>query len=474
MDELVADIAIDPEYTDAYGGSQIVVDILLDVEARYFHMEFLEPRNSGVRVLEIDGYGDVLYSDPTLSPTILSCSPAASNAVKMVVNAPSSLDRYYLKSTTDLPSGPVFWKRVAHSDDGVNDFVTTNLSYSTVDVATGTQSVIYAQANHSSEFLNIFGNGERSGTISRDLEDYFDQTNPPYDSLGRRNALYQVDALVNHHPRPYDDWLMDFFLSRYRKAVDGIKTTDVQTGAVVWNVYNMAYVVKTKEITVAFDLTQLAPALRDGSYGEQYEMLAKEIVDLCDILFVSHIHGDHADAFVAGEFIRQGKRVVAPPSVFVQEDFYDGITHLPANGQESLLWVGGWLSVRIYPGHQAVSATTAVENNFTVATLPNGITVAHSGDQSWADDFVWIDSVHNDVSIDVLMVNNWTLDPDRVLAGLQPTVTLPGHVNEMGHGIGIDGGRIPFWKSYRSWENGGSGVVHLLWGEPYPYPDSGF
>ena len=87
---------------------------------------------------------------------------------------------------------------------------------------------------------------------------------------------------------------------------------------------------------------------------------------------------------------------------------------------------------------------------------------------------MWIDSVHNDVAIDVLMVNNWTLDPDRVLAGLQPIVTLPGHVNEMGHGIGIDGGRIPFWKSDRSWENGGSGVVHLLWGEPYRYLGSGF
>ena len=470
MDEVVADIAIDPEYTDAYGGSQIVVDIPLDVEARYFHLEFLEPRNSGVRVFEIDGYGDVLYSDPTLPATILSCSSLPGNVVKMVVDAPSSLDRYYLKSTTDLPAGPVFWKRAAHSDDGVNAFVTTNVSYSTVEIATGTNRVIYAQANHSSEFLNIFGNGERSGTISRELEDYFDQTSPPYNSVERRNALYQIDALVNHHSLPYDDWLRDFFLSRYRKAIDGIKNTDVQTGAVIWNVYNMAYVVKTPEITVAFDLTRLAPALRDESYPEQYEMLAKEIVDLCDILFVSHIHSDHADAFVAGEFISQGKPVLAPSSVFFNENFYNDVTHLPRNGQIANLYISGmWIPVRTYPGHQAVTSTTAVENNVTVVTLPNGITVAHSGDQSWQADFSWIDTVHNDVSIDVFMVNTWTLDPDRLHAGLLPSITLLGHINEMGHGIGIEGGRIPFWKSYFFWETVGSTAIHPFWGEPYYY-----
>jgi len=430
-------------------------------------MEFLEPRNSGVRVFEIDGYGDILYSDPTLSPTILSFSSVASNVVKMVVDAPSPANRYYLQGTSGLLPESEPWARVAHSDNGVKPFIFTNLAYSSSDTATGTNEVIYVQADDAVGFLKMAGDGERSATIAKELEDYFDNVNPPYPSSERQYALRCVDTLVNHHPFPHDDWVKDLFINRYRKAIDGIRNTDVQTGAVIWNVYNMAYVVKTKETTVAFDLIQLPYQLRGLLEGDGYENLAKEIVDLCDILFVSHIHGDHADAFVAGEFIRQGKQVIAPPSVFVQEDFYDDITHLPANGQESLLWVGGWLPVRIYPGHQRVSATAGVDNNFTVVTLPNGITVAHSGDQSWADDFVWIDMVYHDVAVDVLMVNNRTLWPDRMLDGLQPVVTLPGHVNEMNHGVGIAGGRIPFWKSDLSWQNGGSGVVHLFWGEPY-------
>jgi len=307
---------------------------------------------------------------------------------------------------------------------------------------------------------------EYGAAIAEELSAYFDNENPPYHSLERRNALYLADALT-HYPSPHDDGLKDFFLGRYRKAIDDIKKTEIQTGAVIWNVYNMVYVVKTKEITVAFDLTRLPPSLRVEPDDGRYEKMAKEMVGLCDVLFVSHIHGDHADEFVAGEFIKQNKPVVAPVGVFKQNDFYSKVLHLSADGAKKNLLVPGRdaeLVLRIYPGHQQVSATGTVDNNFTVVTLPGTITVAHSGDQCWAPDFEWIDTVHNDIAIDVLMVNTWTLWPDRLLDGLRPKLTFPGHVNEMNHDIG---GRIPFWKSYRFWQNGNSDVVHLFWGEPY-------
>ena len=304
--------------------------------------------------------------------------------------------------------------------------------------------------------------------VAQELSIYFNDEHPPFQSLERRNALYLVDALT-HYPTPHDDWLKDFFLGRYRTAIDGIEKTDVQTGAVIWNVYNMAYIVKTKEITVAFDLTCLPPSLREEGDGVRYEKRAKQLVDLCDVLFVSHIHGDHADGYVAGEFIKQNKPVVAPVGVFEQNDFYGKVLHLSADGKPGNLPIPGRntkLPLRIYPGHQQVSDTGTVDNNFTVVTLPNGITVAHSGDQCWEPDFKWIDSVYKDVGIDVLMVNTWTVHPDRLVDGIRPDFTLPGHVNEMNHGIG---GRIPFWKSYRSWKNAKSEVVHLFWGEPYRF-----
>ena len=74
--------------------------------------------------------------------------------------------------------------------------------------------------------------------------------------------------------------------------------------------------------------------------------------------------------------------------------------------------------------------------------------------------------MHKDTEIDILMVNTWTADPNRLMIGLKPNIVLPGHMNEMNHGITS---RISYWKSYGYWQNGGDKVVHLFMGEPYSY-----
>ncbi len=307
---------------------------------------------------------------------------------------------------------------------------------------------------------------EQNTIIVRKLGLYFDKDRPGYHSSERENALYLVDALT-HYPSPHDDALKEMFLNRYQKALNGVRETQVNTGAVIWNVYNLAYVVKTKEITIAFDLIRLPQSLRKDGQEDIHKALAKEMAGLCDILFVSHIHGDHADAFVAREFLKQNKPVIAPPDVFAKEDFFHKVTHWPVDGVERKFTVPNintQILLRIYPGHQAITPDTAVNNNFTVITAPNKITVAHSGDQSWKDDFKWLDTVHEDVDIDVLMINSWTASPDRVVAGLRPKIVLPGHTNEMGHTIKS---RVPYWKSYLFWQNNLERAVHLFWGEPY-------
>ncbi len=308
----------------------------------------------------------------------------------------------------------------------------------------------------------------QNAMFARELELVFDNGKPAYHSSERKISLYLADALT-HYPMPHDDCIKDLFLRRYKKTLAGIRGTKVETGAVIWNVYNLSYVVKTKEATVAFDLIRLPESLRKPDAGDLHKNLVREMVDLCDILFVSHIHGDHADAFVAGEFIKQNKPVIAPSDVFTEEGFYGKITPWAADGEERKLLLSAKnseISVRIYPGHQAIAVDKAVDNNFAVVTFSNQITVAQSGDQCWEEDFKWIDTVHDDVAIDVLMVNTWTLHPDRLMDGMQPNVVLPGHVNEMGHDIK---GREPFWKSYLSWPKGKSEVIHLFWGEPYRY-----
>lgn len=308
----------------------------------------------------------------------------------------------------------------------------------------------------------------QNAIFAKELESYFDQEISAYNSRERRYAFYLLDALL-HYPSPHDDSIKEMFLHRYQKALDGIRETEVKTGAVVWNIYNMSYIVKTPDITVAFDLIRLPECLRKEGFEDTYNIVAKEMVELCDILFISHVHGDHADPFVANEFLLQNKPVIANPEIFKNEPFYIQINHWPADGKGNTLLIPTaetQIVLRVYPGHQAISAEAAIDNNFTVVTFPNQITVAHSGDQSWKEDFTWIDTLHKDVAVDILLVNTWTLGPDQMIEGLRPARILPGHISEMQHEI-IS--RISYWKSYLFWQKGGDKVVHLFWGEPYLY-----
>ena len=56
QDVLIADIPVDPDYVTAYGSSAISVSIDLTVEAQYFRVEFTEPNDAGVRIMEVDGF----------------------------------------------------------------------------------------------------------------------------------------------------------------------------------------------------------------------------------------------------------------------------------------------------------------------------------------------------------------------------------------------------------------------------------
>jgi len=301
-----------------------------------------------------------------------------------------------------------------------------------------------------------------SFTVLYDIEPFFNNVKPPYASIERKNALYEVDDLT-HLDLPHSDSLKDMFFNRYQKALDNIKATEVKTGAVVWNLYNMAYIVKTPDITVGFDLIRLPVCLQKGG-SQKYEDQALEAVELCDILFISHRHGDHADAFVAAEFLSRGKPVFAPVSIFdhyaFNETEHGDIQHPERDGLAHIVNVGSvGLTVRNYPGHQ-----NDLENNYTFVTFPSGITVGHSGDQCNGDDFSWIANVHTQVDVDILISNNWTENPIAVVNGIKPTAVLPSHVNEMAHSIET---RISYEYSYEHWDNVNAEMINLLWGESY-------
>ncbi len=83
---------------------------------------------------------------------IVSLSAFSSNIMKIAINVPGSLSSYYPIGNTNLVNGT--WAGVAHSDNGSNPFIMTNLSYSTSE---GTNEIIYVQAAEAEKFFNIDG-----------------------------------------------------------------------------------------------------------------------------------------------------------------------------------------------------------------------------------------------------------------------------------------------------------------------------
>ncbi len=85
------------------------------------------------------------------SASILGIGVVLNNLVELTIDAPVP-SRIYPKHCVDLVGG--VWENVAHSSDGINDFVVTNLSYSTLS---GSNAVIYVLAGNEAEFFGMAG-----------------------------------------------------------------------------------------------------------------------------------------------------------------------------------------------------------------------------------------------------------------------------------------------------------------------------
>ncbi len=290
----------------------------------------------------------------------------------------------------------------------------------------------------------------------------------------RQTALYLFDAVMHDPAVAYRRPVQKIFHERIAAAVRDMEKTRVQEGARVWKLYNMGYVVRTASVTVAFDVVR---GYSVGSAGFTLpDSLMRRLAAQCDILFVSHKHRDHQDPVVARLFLAAGKPVVAPRQVWLGTSLYDSVTHLPrvADSLQHLTLPGGrTLGVIVYPGHQM--ARTDV--NVVLILTPEGIHIAHLGDQinegDFMDDFAWIDHVAEHYSVDIMMVTVWASHLPRIARGFRPRLTLLGHEDELGHPVDD---RDPWWgdttysePSLRAFYNSGFPYLRMMWGETFHY-----
>jgi L-ascorbate metabolism protein UlaG (beta-lactamase superfamily) len=308
--------------------------------------------------------------------------------------------------------------------------------------------------------------------VSRTLRQFPPQQPEPRE---RYLALLLLDSVLHDTHAAQRPPVQTFFRNRIETALAEMEATRVEEGAQIWKLYNMGFIVRTKSVTLAFDLVSGRTA---GS--TQFELSSDVMARLarqCDVLFISHRHRDHAEETVAQLFLSQGKPVVAPPQVFADRLLHASLTHLQrtAHVPQSLRVQDGKqeLKVVVYPGHQM----GAVENNVSLVITPEGLSFAHLGDQINEGDFMvdygWIDEVGKHHRVDVLMPPCWTNEIFRIAKGFNPRLILPGHENELGHPVDD---RVPFWGdadylqlTYPELKRSNYRTIVMTWGESVRY-----
>jgi len=298
---------------------------------------------------------------------------------------------------------------------------------------------------------------------------------PPQINEVRERGLAKLllDAIFHEHFAAFRKPVQQFFHTQAEKVITELERANVNEGARIWKIYNMGFIVKTKSVTIAFDL-----ATGETSGSEEFQLNDSEIerlVNQCDVLFISHWHPDHADLRIAKQFIKLGLPVIAPDQVWKGEPIHSEILQMErvVHKTQKLKLKKESLDVVVYPGHQWKRHI----NNVVLVTTPEGITIAHTGDQinegDFMIDFEWIDEVHKYNSVDIMMPNAWTMDIFRQVKGFKPKLVMPGHELELGHTVWD---RLPYWGddeylklNYAELKESKYPVVALIWGESFHY-----
>jgi len=300
-------------------------------------------------------------------------------------------------------------------------------------------------------------------------------TNPPAlpENRERGMAKLLMDAVFHENFAVYRKPAQQFYRERVDRVIKELETTKVEKGVRIWKVYNMGFIARTKTVTIAFDLvTGITSSSPDFAMSaEQVSRLAKQ----CDALLISHRHFDHADKTMAQQFLNYGLPVVTPAQAWKDDSIHQRITHLErvAEKVQQLKLKKAKIDLVVYPGHQM----QAIDNNVYLVTTPEGITLAHTGDELNENEFMidydWIDQVAKHHKVDVLMPNAWTMDILRVTKGFNPKVVMPGHEIEMGHTVWD---RLPYWGddqylelTYEKLKKSSYPVLVMVWGESYHY-----
>ena len=326
---------------------------------------------------------------------------------------------------------------------------------------------IYNPDNKTDWWGDIDGLMDQQAKVTLDLVNKALTANPPslQENLTRKMALIMIDNVLHEEKAQHRPAVQQFYRDRIENAINEIGTVKVNSGAMVWKLYNHTFIVKTPSVTIGFDIQRGIPGNENFAFSKE---MINRLINVVDVLFITLYHNDHADDWVAGRFIEQKKPVVTPPGLWEKLPIYSSILHPERTADKiqeiSLPLKQVKLKTVVCPGHQGAN----ILNNVYLVFSPEGLCFTHTGDQSNDEDLSWIDNIGDKYRIDVLMINSWSYYPEyRLAKGFHPKLIIPGHENELNHTIDH---REPYWLNYTRLGNDPSWPwIQMAPGEKYQY-----
>lgn len=295
------------------------------------------------------------------------------------------------------------------------------------------------------------------------------------------------DDLSKSTPAADKEAYISATLQAFSKAKDAmmqeIKTTKVKPGSVaIWNPYNMGFIMKTSKRTVGIDVITSRPMYyynrKIQSVWEDQDK--KDLAKLLDVLFVTHLHGDHYDGALANEMQRAGKSVVLPASIRLS--FGPASQKKDSKKQQNQIILDqavtsprtiAGVQVLSFPGNQGENTPC----NVYLLDF-DGIRVVHAGDNY---DHALEARIKEYEAANIIIGAAWNSIQEFTRHAInaknatkRKQVLLPSHNNEMMHTVNH---RESFWELYTGGGRIGNPhfpfptIIVLAWGEGFFYPE---
>ena len=283
-------------------------------------------------------------------------------------------------------------------------------------------------------------------------------TNPPLEpgDETREAMLIKLDPVLLEPDAKKLPAVGMFFKERMDAFLDDFENTTVESGAVIWKLYNHTEVIRTPGITLVIDLIS-------GFYEVSWEpeALDRAIAGI-DAMLISHEHADHADPVVVKKFLDAGKPVIAPPGFWEDQEFAAGITRFRDDSMQL-----GDVNIHAFPSFQKLTI-----NNVYLLKTEDGLRIMHLGDDNATLKMgqEWFRVFKKPYEIDVLIPNCWCPNLALLLQKLKPKIMISSHENELGHPVH---GRREYGELYPVLRTVGVPFLVPAWGEKYILtPDS--